>query len=99
MTPSFPSNARDLVTVAAGIAYVVYVLVGGFGVIVSRYDLVPALVTVAAIAAAERKRWPIAYVLLGLGVLLKIYPGVLLPAFLILQVRSGTSAPKAAVSA
>ena len=83
----------------AGIAYVVYLLVGGFGVILSRYDLVPALVTVAAIAAAERKRWPIAYVLLGLGVLLKIYPGVLLPVFLIQQVRSGSSAPKAAISA
>ncbi len=83
----------------AGIAYVVYLLVGGFGVILSRYDLVPALVTVAAIAAAERKRWPIAYVLLGLGVLLKIYPGVLLPVFIIQQVRSGTSSPRAAVSA
>ena len=83
----------------AGIAYVVYLLVGGFGVIVSRYDLVPALVTVAAIAAAERKRWSIAYVLLGLGVLLKIYPGVLLPVFIIQQVRSGTSSPRAAVSA
>ena len=83
----------------AGIAYVVYLLVGGFGVILSRYDLVPALVTVAAIAAAERKRWPIAYVLLGLGVLLKIYPGVLLPVFLIQQVRSGSSPPKAALSA
>jgi hypothetical protein len=83
----------------AGIAYVVYLLVGGFGVILSRYDLVPALVTVAAIFAAERKRWPIAYVLLGLGVLLKIYPGVLLPVFLIQQVRSGSSPPRAAVSA
>jgi uncharacterized membrane protein len=83
----------------AGIAYVVYVLVGGFGVIVSRYDLVPALVTVAALVAAERKRWAIAYVLLGLGILLKIYPGLLLPVFLIQQVRSGTSAPKAAASA
>jgi len=83
----------------AGIAYVVYLLVGGFGVIVSRYDLVPALVTIAAIAAAERKRWSIAYLLLGLGVLLKIYPGVLLPVFLIQQVRSGASVPKAAVSA
>jgi len=83
----------------AGIAYVVYLLVGGFGVILSRYDLVPALVTVGAIAAAERKRWPIAYVLLGLGVLLKIYPGVLLPVFLIQHVRSGTSPPRVAASA
>ena len=83
----------------AGIAYVVYLLVGGFGVILSRYDLVPALVTVAAIAAAERKRWPIAYVLLGLGVFLKIYPGVLLPVFLIQQMRSGTPPPRAAMSA
>ena len=71
----------------AGIAYVVYLLVAGFGVILSRYDLVPALVTVAAITAAGRKRWSIAHVLLGLGVLLKIYPGVLLPVFLIQQVR------------
>jgi hypothetical protein len=83
----------------AGIAYVVYLLVGGFGVIVARYDLVPVLVTIAAIAAAERKRWAIAYVLLGLGVLLKIYPGVLLPVLLIQQVRSGTSPPRAALSA
>jgi len=82
----------------AGVAYVVYLLVAGFGVILSRYDLVPALVTVAAIAAAERKRWRIAYVLLGLGVLLKIYPVILLPILLIQQVRSGTSPPKAATS-
>jgi Glycosyltransferase family 87 len=83
----------------AGVAYVVYLLVGGFGVILARYDLVPALVTVAAIAAAERKRWSIAYMLLGLGVLLKIYPVVLLPVFAIQQVRSGTSPPKAVTSA
>ena len=83
----------------AGVAYVVYLLVGGFGVVLARYDLVPALVTVAAIAAAERKRWSFAYVLLGLGVLLKIYPGVLLPVFLIQQVRSGASPPRAAASA
>src|SRR5207247_11178 len=83
----------------AGVAYVGYLLVGGFGVSRSRYDVVPALVTVAPIAAAERKRWPIAYVLLGLGVLLKIYPGVLLPVFLIQQARSGTFPSRAAMSA
>ena len=75
----------------AGIAYVVYVLVGGFGVFLARYDLVPALVTVAAVAAAEKRRWSLAYVLLGLGVLLKLYPAVLLPLFVIQQVRTDRS--------
>lgn len=81
----------------AGVAYAVYVLVGGFGVFLARYDLVPALVTVAAIAAAERRRWTAAYVLLALGVLLKLYPAVLLPLFVIQQWRTDRSAsPKLA---
>src|SRR5437763_15257969 len=57
----------------AGIAYVGYLLVGGVGVILSRYDLVPTLVTVAPIAAPACQRWPTAYVLHGLAVFLKVY--------------------------
>src|SRR5207237_9257939 len=40
----------------AGIAYVVYLLVAGFGVILSRYDLVPALGPIASLSVAEWTR-------------------------------------------
>lgn len=58
----------------------VYLAVGAWGTLLGRYDLVPAVVTLAALWAARARRFPAAYALLGAGVLLKLYPAVLLPA-------------------
>ncbi len=58
-----------------------------------RYDLVPALCTLVCIIAAERNHWTWAYILLALGILLKLYPLVMLPALFIAeqQMRSEES--------
>jgi hypothetical protein len=69
-------------------AYIVYMLLAGPLTLLGRYDLVTTLVVLSAIIAAGRRRWPLAYALLALGVLLKLYPVVLLPVFAIEQWRT-----------
>jgi hypothetical protein len=64
-------------------AYAVYLLVGAPMVLLARFDLVPALLTVAAWWAAQRQRYRLAYLLIAVGALLKFYPIVLLPLLLI----------------
>jgi hypothetical protein len=66
-------------------AYVIYMLLAGPLTLLGRYDLVTTLVVLSAVVAAGRRRWPMAYALLALGVLLKLYPVVLLPVFAIEQ--------------
>jgi hypothetical protein len=63
--------------------YLVYLLVGADAVLTARYDIVPALVTLAALWATERKRFVLAYLLLAAGILLKLYPAFLLPIVMI----------------
>jgi hypothetical protein len=70
------------------IAFGVYVVIGAIAVALSRYDLVPVAFTVAAWLAAERKRFTLAYTLLAIGVLLKLYPLFLFPIFAIAHWRS-----------
>jgi Glycosyltransferase family 87 len=71
----------------SAIAFGIYLLVGAISVALSRYDLVPVAFTVAAWLAAERRRFTLAYALLAIGVLLKLYPVFLLPIFAIAQWR------------
>jgi hypothetical protein len=71
----------------AAIAFGIYLLVGAISVALSRYDLAPVAFTVAAWVAAERKRFTLAYALLAVGVLLKLYPIFLLPVFAIAHWR------------
>jgi hypothetical protein len=61
--------------------------VGAIAVALSRYDLIPVAFTLAAWVAAERKRFTLAYTLLSVGVLLKLYPLVLFPVFAIAHWR------------
>ena len=63
--------------------YAVYTLLGGAVTSLARYDLVPALVTVAALWMVSRRRFTWGYALLALGVLLKLYPIFLLPVVMI----------------
>jgi hypothetical protein len=72
----------------AAITFIIYLLVGAIAVALSRYDLAPVAFTVAAWVAAERKRFTLAYSLLAVGVLLKLYPLFLFPVFAIAHWRS-----------
>ena len=66
-------------------AYVVYLLIGAVGTLLGRYDLFPAMLTLAALWAVERRRFVTAYVLLAACILLKLYPVVLVPVVVIAQ--------------
>jgi hypothetical protein len=61
------------------IMYALYLVVGAAATLLARFDLVPALVTLAALLLAQRRHFGYAYVLVGVGVLLKLYPAFLLP--------------------
>jgi Glycosyltransferase family 87 len=78
--------------------YAVYIVLGGAITTLARFDLVPALVTVAALWAVSRRRFTLGYLLLALGVLLKLYPLFLLPIVMIehrrvLHFRGGNFLP------
>lgn len=60
----------------------------GFGTLVGRYDLLPAATTVAALWAARGRRFDLAYVLLAVGTLLKLYPALLVPLVAVEQYRA-----------
>jgi hypothetical protein len=75
-------------------------------VFVERYDVWPAALTAAAIAAGVRGRYRTSGAVLGLGAAAKLYPALLLPVLLILAARhrgvraaieAGASAVAAAV--
>ncbi len=59
--------------------YAGYLLVGAQGILLARYDLAPALLTLGALWAIQRHRFGWAYTLLVAGALLKLYPIILVP--------------------
>ena len=61
------------------LTYAIYLLIGAASTVFARFDLVPALITLLALVAAERRRFRWAYLLLALGILLKLYPTFLVP--------------------
>ncbi|MBV9691631.1 MAG: hypothetical protein JO202_18195 [Ktedonobacteraceae bacterium] len=69
----------------AAIVCAIYLVAGGWGTAAGRFDLVPSAFTLLAVICATTKRWNWAFAALALGVLLKLYPVVLLPPFLIAQ--------------
>jgi hypothetical protein len=56
-------------------------------VFVERYDVWPAALTAAALAAAVRERYALGGAALGLGAAAKVYPALLLPVLVIVAVR------------
>ena len=76
---------------STAIAFAVYLLLAGPWTLLGRYDLVPALVVLAAVTAAGRRRWSAAYALLAIGVLLKLFPLFLFPLFALEQRREARS--------
>ena len=67
------------------------VLIAAGAVLLISYDLAPALATLGALWAVERKRFNLAYALLAIGILLKLYPAFLLPVVVIEQWLSLTA--------
>ena len=61
-------------------------LIAGGSVLLISYDLAPALATLGALWAVERRRFNLAYALLAIGILLKLYPVFLLPVVVVEQV-------------
>lgn len=67
------------------LAFAIYALLGAWATAEGRYDLLPAACTLICVIAAERKRWTLAYIALAFGVLLKLYPILLLPALFLAE--------------
>jgi Glycosyltransferase family 87 len=82
----------------AALTFAIYALVGAWATAEGRFDLVPAALTLLCIIAADRKRWTVAYIALALGVLLKIYPLLLLPTLFIAEQRDLRTLPAPASS-
>lgn len=68
--------------------FLLYLMLGAAAVAQERFDLLPAACTLICLLAVERGRWKMAYVALALGVLLKIYPIVMLPALFLAEQRA-----------
>jgi hypothetical protein len=67
---------------------VVYLVLACCATVLGRYDLVPAGTVVVAYWAARNRRFDLAYGLLALGTLLKLYPLLLVPVVAIEQYRA-----------
>lgn len=69
----------------AALAYSLYLVVGAFSLLGTRFDIVPAGLTLFAVICAGHKRWNWAFVFLALATLWKFYPMILLAPFLLAQ--------------
>jgi hypothetical protein len=52
----------------------IYIFLGGFPEVLRRYDVLPALTVLYALFAVKHQRFGLAYSLLAIGTLLKVYP-------------------------
>lgn len=69
----------------AALTFATYIFIGALATAQGRFDLIPAALTLLCVIAAERKHWTTAYVALAFGVLLKLYPLLLLPGLFIAE--------------
>jgi hypothetical protein len=65
--------------------FALYLFLGALAIAQTRFDLIPATLTLLCLIAAERGCWRGAYVALAFAVLMKIYPLLLLPALFIAE--------------
>lgn len=72
--------------------FLLYLLLGAAGVFQERFDLLPAACTLLCLLFARRERWLAAYLALALGVLLKLYPLVMLPALFLAEQQARLNA-------
>ena len=87
----FEGTVRALLLAAA-------VLVATGSVLLISYDVAPALATLGALWAVERRRFTLAYILIAIGVLLKLYPLLLLPVVALEQLATVGAAPLGATA-
>jgi len=66
----------------------VYLVLGCFATVLGRFDLLPAAATLVAYWAARERRFMLAYAMLAVGTLLKLYPLFLLPVVALEQYRA-----------
>lgn len=66
-------------------AFAVYILAGGAATVLLRFDLAPALITLAALWMIQRRRFGLVYALLAAGTLMKLFPAALIPVAAIAQ--------------
>ncbi len=69
----------------AAIAFAFYLALGSWALAETRFDLIPAALTLGAVILAARAKWKWAFALLALATMLKFYPVVLVVPFLITQ--------------
>lgn len=74
-------------------AWLFYGMLGSMATAAARFDIVPSACVVVALVALRRDRQKLAYAALAAGVLLKFYPLLLLPLFLIYTWRSRRGTP------
>ena len=67
--------------------FAIGLLAGGLATGLTRFDMVPAALSLICLVLAEHKRWTWAYVALALGVLIKIYPIILFPLLFLAEQR------------
>lgn len=67
----------------AAIACAFYLVIGCWATAAGRFDLFPSAMTLFAVICATRARWNWAFFFLAIATLLKFYPVLLLPPFLI----------------
>jgi hypothetical protein len=72
------------------LVYALYLVVGATATLLARFDLVPALLTLAALWATQRRRFGVAYLLIAAATLIKLYPIFLLPVVLIADAWAAT---------
>ena len=65
-----------------------YLLVGAAAVALARYDVFPALAALFAVKGARRSQWGRAWAWAVVGGLLKLFPFLLLPGFIIRRTRT-----------
>jgi len=58
-------------------------------IMVQRFDMVPAVITLGAVYAFSRGSYKTAWAILAIGTMTKLFPGLLAPLFLIYQWRCG----------
>ena len=70
---------------SAAIAFAIYLVIGSWATALGRFDLIPAGLILGAVMLGVRAKWKWAFALLAAATLLKLFPIVLIPPFLIAQ--------------
>ncbi len=72
----------------AAAVFALFMAFGAYATGASRFDLLPAALTLGALVLAERRRWTWAYVLLALATMTKFYPVLLVAPLVVAQMRA-----------